>query len=122
MLGAWPPRLEICVIPATALADAAGCSRRWSVPIPVRFIPFEEGVNPAALSAFGVDPPPSPGRPALFALPNRAIPTACAVRSSSCRIRSSRAPSAVAQLVEQETGIAPARRGAGGHGSRADRP
>ena len=121
MLGTWPPRLEICVVPAAALAERRRLLQALERAYSVRFTPFEEGVNPAALLAFGVDPPPlrdvpilclaEPGHPdgmssALEFLPDPLVP------GSFPRSHTRRAG-------DQD---APARRGAGGHRTRADRP
>lgn len=58
-------RVEIGVIPATELSGRCRLFGTLERAYAVRFIPFEATANPAAVVAFGVEPPPLPGTPSL---------------------------------------------------------
>jgi hypothetical protein len=106
MLGTWPSRLEICVVPATALAERRRLLQALERAYSVRFTPLEEGVNPAALLTFGVDPPPLRDVPTLcLAEPGHPDGTSCALEFLPDPLVPG--PFRGRTLVEQETEMRP---------------
>jgi hypothetical protein len=60
------PSVEIAVVPATEFSGRRRLLGALERAYAVRFTPFEEGTNPAAVIAFGVDPPKLRDVPTLF--------------------------------------------------------